>query len=98
MFNKSSIFLLIAFFLISCSGNEEINETASRFPVLSYSAEISETLNLDPGDILINEPKEVNFWSQHFLNPLIRRQRQVIDSHLSVEPVSYTQLRPHETG
>ncbi len=69
MFNKSYIFLFISFFLISCSGNEEINETASGFPVLSYSAEISETLNLDPGDILINEPKEVNFWSQHFLNP-----------------------------
>ena len=69
MFNKSYIFILISFFLISCSGNEEINETASGFPVLSYSAEISETLNLDPGDILINEPKEVNFWSQHFLNP-----------------------------
>ena len=69
MFNKSYIFLLISFFLISCSGNDEINETASGFPVLSYSAEISETLNLDPGDILINEPKEVNFWSQHFLNP-----------------------------
>ena len=42
-------------------GNEEISETASGFPVLSYSAEISETLNLDPGDIRINEPKEVNF-------------------------------------
>ena len=69
MFNKSYIFLLITFFLISCSGKEETNETASGFPVLSYSAEISETLNLDPGDILINEPKEVNFWSQHFLNP-----------------------------
>ena len=69
MLNKSYIFLLISFFLISCSGNEEINETASGFPVLSYSAEISETLNLDPRDIMINEPKEVNFWSQHFLNP-----------------------------
>ena len=69
MFNKSYIFLLITFFLISCSGNEEINETTSGFPVLSYSAEISETLNLDPGDILINELKEVNYWSQHFLNP-----------------------------
>ncbi len=69
MLNKSYIFLFISFFLISCSGNDEINETASGFPVLSYSAEISETLNLDPGDILINEPKEVNFWSQHFLNP-----------------------------
>ena len=39
------------------------------FLVLSYSAEISETLNLDPGDIFINQPKEVFFWSQHFLNP-----------------------------
>ena len=69
MLNKSYIFLFISFFLISCSGNEEGNETASGFPVLSYSAEISETLNLDPSDMLINEPKEVNFWSQHFLNP-----------------------------
>jgi len=69
MFNKSYILLFISFFLISCSGNEEVNEATSGFPVLSYSAEISETLNLDTEDILINQPKEVYFWSQHFLNP-----------------------------
>ena len=69
MFNKSYILLFISFFLISCSGNEEVNEATSGFPVLSYSAEISETLNLDTGDILINQPKEAYFWSQHFLNP-----------------------------
>ena len=69
MLNKSYIFLFLLFFLISCSSNEEINETASGFPVLSYSAEISETLNLDPSNIVIDQPREIVYWSQHFLNP-----------------------------
>lgn len=69
MLNKSYIFLFLLVFLISCSSNEEINETASGFPVLSYSAEISETLNLDPSNIAIDQPKEIVYWSQHFLNP-----------------------------
>ena len=59
MLNQSYIFLFLLFILISCSSNEEINETASGFPVLSYSAEISETLNLDPSDIQINQPNHM---------------------------------------
>ena len=69
MLKTYTILFLICFFIFSCS-NQEIDESiSSGFPVLSYSAEISETLNLDPSAIVIDEPKQTKYWSQHFLNP-----------------------------
>ena len=59
----------ICLFFTSCSKKEIDEEASSGFSVLSYSAEISETLNLDQSNIFIDQPKEVNYWSQHFLNP-----------------------------
>ena len=61
--------LAIYLFFVSCSNKNTEDEASKGFPVLSYSAEISETLNLDPGNIKIDQPKEINYWSQHFLNP-----------------------------
>mgnify|MGYP001173071993 CR=1 FL=1 len=69
MFHKVFIVLIIFLFLVSCVEKEIIEAESEGFPVLSYSAEISETLNLDLNKINIDEPKVVNFWSQHFLNP-----------------------------
>ena len=63
------IILLLSCLLLSCSKSDKIEETSNSFPVLSYNAEISETLNLDPSNIIIDSPKENFFWSQHFLNP-----------------------------
>ncbi len=62
------ILFLVCTTLLACS-EKEIKEVSSGFPVLSYNAEISETLNLDPSNIAIDEPKEINFWTQHLMNP-----------------------------
>ena len=48
----------ICLITISCANKETEDEVSSGFPVLSYSAEISETLNLDPANIVIDLPKE----------------------------------------
>ncbi len=66
---KYSILLIIFILVISCSKKETIENNNTGFPVLSYNAEISESLDLDPSNIKIDQPKEVMFWSQHFLNP-----------------------------
>ncbi len=67
MLNRYIILILFSLFL-ACSSNE-IEEVSSGFPVLSYDAEISETLNLDISNITIDTPKQYLYWSQHFLNP-----------------------------
>ncbi len=69
MIKSLIIFLSLIFALTSCSKNEIVNDNNNSFPILSYDAEISETLNLDIGNIILDEPKEVLFWSQHFQNP-----------------------------
>ncbi len=69
MFNKFSIFFSLILLAVSCSNEEVNNKTNSGFPVLSYSAEISPALNLDQNNIIIDQPKEINYWSQHLLNP-----------------------------
>lgn len=69
MHSKLSIIFFICLFIIACEKNNNEDEFSSGFPVLSYSAEISETLNLDPSSIILDEPKEIQYWSQHFLNP-----------------------------
>ena len=61
--------LLLCIFVISCTTNEVVDKPNDRFPVLSYSAEISETLNIDLDKINIDKPEEKLFWTQHFLNP-----------------------------
>ena len=66
MHNKFIIIFISSLFLLACSKNNEIKENNQSFPVLSYDAEISETLNLDPSNILVDEPRENNYWFQHF--------------------------------
>lgn len=67
---KNIITILITSLLFfSCSDKQSNNEVSSGFPVLSYNAEISETLNLDPSNIVIDQPKEIKYWTQHLLNP-----------------------------
>lgn len=67
---KNIISILITSLLFfSCSDKQSNNEVSSGFPVLSYNAEISETLNLDPSNIVIDQSKEIKYWTQHLLNP-----------------------------
>tara|TARA_Y100000590_G_scaffold469066_1_gene654699 strand:+ start:746 stop:2050 length:1305 start_codon:yes stop_codon:yes gene_type:complete len=71
MKNNLNIILIIFFFIfISCSEkktNEESQNT--RFSVLKYDAEISETLTLDVSEIELGAPKEIFYWSKDFQNP-----------------------------
>ncbi len=69
MINKFTILFITSIILISCSKNDEIQDNNRSFPILSYDAEISETLNLDTSNIAIDPARENFFWSQHFLNP-----------------------------
>jgi outer membrane protein assembly factor BamB len=64
------IILLSIFVLFSCTKNEIIEKDSNSFSILAYDAEISETLGLNTEDIIIDPPKELNSWSQHFQNPV----------------------------
>ena len=66
---RLSILFLIIVFLFSCSKDEVITDGGERFPILSYDAEISETLNLDTSKIFIDDSIKLNFWTQHFHGP-----------------------------
>ena len=69
MINKFISIFIIGIIFISCSKEEIIDKNNDRLPVLSYDAEISETLSLDINNIILDEPKNFSFWSQHFQNP-----------------------------
>ena len=63
------LLLIIIITFISCARDVQKVDRGSSFPVLTYNAEISETLNLDLTNIYIDNTKNINFWSQHFQNP-----------------------------
>ena len=65
------LLLIIIITFISCARDVQKVDRGSSFPVLTYNAEISETLNLDLTNIYIDNTKNINFWSQHFQNPKI---------------------------
>ncbi len=69
MRNILYIFLLSIFVFFSCTKNEVIEENKNSFSILSYDAEISETLDLNIENIFIDPPREINYWTQHFQNP-----------------------------
>ncbi len=69
MTNNYLILLIASIFIFSCSKKVEVQKSETSFPILSYDAEISETLNLDNSNIVIDPARENIFWSQHFLNP-----------------------------
>ena len=58
MLKKIIIYIVLCLSVYSCSNNEGDDEISTGFPVLSYSAEISETLNLDISNIIIDQPKK----------------------------------------
>jgi outer membrane protein assembly factor BamB len=69
MIKKITKFLLVILIISSCTKIDNLEDKNIGFPVLSYDAQISETLNLDLSNVKIDPPKENLFWAQHFLNP-----------------------------
>ena len=59
MINKFTILFITSIILISCSKNDEIQDNNRSFPILSYDAEISETLNLDTSNIAIEQQEKI---------------------------------------
>ena len=64
--NKSIITFFLISCLFACSKNIENEDLIEGFPVLSYDAEISETLILDQSNIIIDAPK-ANIIKQIFI-------------------------------
>ncbi len=64
------LFFLISLIVSSCNNKETItiDGASESFPVLSYDAEIFETLSLDKSEITITDTKEVLYWSKNFQN------------------------------
>ena len=71
MKNNLSIALIISLFIFSSCSEKAINEETqnTRFSVLKYDAEISETLTLDISEIELGVANEVFYWSKDFQNP-----------------------------
>ena len=64
------LIFLISIIFSSCNNRETvtIDDTSETFPVLSYDAEIFETLSLDKSEIAITDAREVLYWSKSFQN------------------------------
>ena len=64
------LIFLISVIVSSCNNKESttIDDASESFPVLSYDAEIFETLSLDKSEITITDTREVLYWSKNFQN------------------------------
>ena len=64
------LIFLISLIVSSCNNTEKITleDEPVAFPVLSYDAEIFETLSLDKSKITIADTREVLYWSKSFQN------------------------------
>ncbi len=71
MKNNLNIILITFVFLFSNCSEKPIDEVSqnTRFSVLKYDAEISETLTLNVSEIELSSAKEVFYWSKDFQNP-----------------------------
>ena len=68
--NIGIIFISLTLLLFNCSEKPIDEETKNtRFSVLKYDAEISETLTLDISEVKLGKAKEVFYWSKYFQNP-----------------------------
>ncbi len=68
--NFNIILIFFFFIFISCSDKPIEKESENtRFSVLKYDAEISETLTLDISEIELGLAREIFYWSKDFQNP-----------------------------
>ena len=57
-------------FLSNCASNEKIEDNKENtFEVLTYSAELSETLTLDNSEIVLGKSREFKYWTKNYQNP-----------------------------
>ncbi len=63
------LYLLLILIFLGCSKEEVVESETSRFPVLEYNSELSENLTLNIDNIILDDPKEFLYWSQHYQNP-----------------------------
>ena len=71
MKNNLNIILIIFIFIFSSCSEKSIDEESqnTRFSVLKYDSEISETLTLNTSEIELSPAKEIFYWSKDFQNP-----------------------------
>ena len=64
------LIFFISLIVSSCNNKETItiDDGSQSFPVLSYDAEIFETLSLDKSEITISDTRDVLYWSKNFQN------------------------------
>ena len=70
---KLNSFLLLFFISITflkCASKEAIEKVnEDTFEVLTYSAELSETITLDISEIVLGKSKEYKYWTKNYQNP-----------------------------
>ena len=71
--NRLKFFLLlfcVSVFLSNCASNEKIEDNKENtFEVLTYSAELSETITLDNSEIVLGKSREFKYWTKNYQNP-----------------------------
>ena len=67
---KIYLIFFISLIISSCNNKETITseDVSASFPVLSYDAEIFESLSLDKSNISISDTREVMYWYKNFQN------------------------------
>ena len=64
-----TINLMLVLFLASCANKVDEKKLNDRISVLSYASDLSASQELNLNEIVLNQPIEVNYWSQSGQNP-----------------------------
>ena len=68
--NSFLLLFCISITFLKCASNEAIEKVnENTFEVLTYSAELSETITLDISEIVLGKSKEYKYWTKNYQNP-----------------------------
>ena len=68
--NSFLLLFCISITFLKCASNEAIEKVnEDTFEVLTYSAELSETITLDISEIVLGKSKEYKYWTKNYQNP-----------------------------
>ena len=68
--NSFLLLFCISITFLKCASNETIEKVnENTFEVLTYSAELSETITLDISEIVLGKSKEYKYWTKNYQNP-----------------------------